>query len=130
MKNVYFYALIVWVLFVLLAVINGLVRNEYYPSEFSELLKHQISSILYILVLLLVMYFFFNGFGAVYNKKDLWVIGAIWVFMTVIFEFLFGHYVMGHEMSFLYADYNIFNGRLWSLVLIFTFIGPRLVARI
>ncbi|MBU0906740.1 MAG: hypothetical protein KKD18_01830 [Nanoarchaeota archaeon] len=75
------------------------------------------------------MFLFFNKFGAVYTKKDLWLVGGIWVLMTIVFEFIFGHYVMHEGTSVLYADYNIFNGRLWLLVLFFIFVGPRLVAR-
>jgi len=129
MKNIYTSALIVWVLFVVLAIINGLVRDEYYPNSLSELVKHQISSAIFIFVLLVVMYVFFNKFEAAYRTRDLWLIGTLWVLLTVIFEFVFGYYIMGNDLNVLYADYNIFSGRLWSLVLIFTFVGPGLVAR-
>ena len=47
---------------------------------------------------------------------------------TIMFEFLFGHYVMGHSWDSLWADYHIFQGRLWPLVLMVTLFGP-LVAR-
>ncbi|MBU0906739.1 MAG: hypothetical protein KKD18_01835 [Nanoarchaeota archaeon] len=52
MKRVYFYALVVWVLFVILAIINGLVRNDYYPNELSELAKNQISSVILVFLVL------------------------------------------------------------------------------
>jgi len=129
MKQIYIYSLIVWGLFVLLASINGLIRDNYYEKYVGELYAHQISTVLLVLILLGVMYVFFNKFGAVYRKRDLWIIGGAWVLMTVIFEFVFGHYVIGHSWSVLFEDYNLFKGRLWSLVLIFIFLGPRLVAR-
>jgi hypothetical protein len=34
------------------------------------------------------------------------------------FEFRFGHYVMGRSWSRLLADYNLFAGRVWVLVLL------------
>lgn len=129
MKSIYGYALIVWVLFLIIGVMNGIVRNEFYSDSFSELTKHQISSVIFILVLLVIMFLFFNNFGAVYTKKDLWLIGLMWLALTMIFEFGFGHYIFGNSWEILFADYNLMKGRLLGLVLFFTFFGPRLVAR-
>jgi len=58
------------------------------------------------------------------TKIDLLLIGALWLTLTVAFEFGFGHYVMGHSWRYLLADYNILKGRLWSLVLLVTFVSP------
>ena len=58
------------------------------------------------------------------TKIDLLLIGALWLTLTVVFEFGFGHYVIGHPWKYLLADYNIFKGRLWSLVLLVTFVSP------
>jgi hypothetical protein len=49
---------------------------------------------------------------------------------TIAFEFLFGHYVMGHSWDSLWADYNVLQGRLWPLVLIVTLFGPMLAWKI
>jgi apolipoprotein N-acyltransferase len=43
---------------------------------------------------------------------------------TIAFEFGFGHFVAGHSWSKLLADYNVFNGRLWLLVLVWITIMP------
>mgnify|MGYP000054366190 CR=1 FL=1 len=130
MKSIYLYAFVIWVLFLVLGVINEITREKYYPDFLTDIAKHQISSVVFIFVILLVMYLFFNKFSVAYAKTDLWFIGTLWVLLTICFEFLFGHYVLGKEMSLLFADYNIFNGRLWLVVLLFTFVGPRLVAEV
>jgi len=44
--------------------------------------------------------------------------------MTVAFEFLFGHYVMGHSWHRLLQDYDLHQGRVWVLVLAWTAFGP------
>jgi hypothetical protein len=36
---------------------------------------------------------------------------------TVVFEFLFMHYAAGHPWDRLLAEYELWNGRLWTLVL-------------
>ena len=58
------------------------------------------------------------------------IIGFNWLILTVIFEFLFGHYVMGHTWERLLQDYNIFKGRLWSLVLMWNLIMPYVIFRL
>ena len=65
-----------------------------------------------------------------YTETDLLLIGAFWTILTILFEFGFGHYVIGHSWSKLFADYNILKGRVWSLVLLTTFIAPSLIGYI
>jgi len=52
------------------------------------------------------------------------LIGGFWLVMTILFEFVFGHYVMGHPWETLLTDYNLFKGKMWVLVLITTFLAP------
>lgn len=51
------------------------------------------------------------------------------VTLTFAFEFLAGHYVFGTPWRQLLADYNIFRGRIWLLVLVTTAIAPWLAVR-
>jgi hypothetical protein len=53
-----------------------------------------------------------------------------WLVLTVIFEFLFGHFVMGHPWSSLFHDYNLLAGRVWVLVLIWIAAAPSIFYRI
>ena len=55
---------------------------------------------------------------------DAWTIGPLWLVMTLAFEFVGGHYLFGTSWEALLADYNIFAGRLWIIVLIATWIAP------
>jgi len=52
--------------------------------------------------------------------------GITWVILTIGFEFIAGHYAFGNSWEKLLADYNILNGRIWSLVLLIEFIAPLL----
>ena len=47
-----------------------------------------------------------------------------WVAPTVGFEFLAGHYVFGNGWERLIADYNVFRGRIWILVLAANIFAP------
>jgi len=122
MKVIRIYSL-AWVGLVILAILNGTLRVEGYGPFMSELMAHQLSTA--IALLLFTLYFWILArYYPLLSSKQAWTIGILWLAMTILFEFLFGHYVVGHPWSKLMADYNIFSGRLWILVLIWTTIGP------
>lgn len=130
MKSIYIQAVGVWIALLILAIINGAIRNGVYgPRIGNELVAHQISTVTCIVLFLTVMYVFLKFTGAEYTEHDLLIIGFMWLVMTIVFEFLFGHYVMGNPWSKLFADYNILKGRVWSLVLLTTLGGPYFVGK-
>ena len=57
-------------------------------------------------------------------------LGLFWTIATIMFEFLFGHYVMGHSWRSLWADYNVFQGKIGPLVLNVILFGPLLARKI
>jgi hypothetical protein len=50
--------------------------------------------------------------------------------LTVLFEFGFGHYVMGTPWHVLVADYNLLAGRVWLLVPLSMAAFPLLFGRV
>jgi uncharacterized membrane protein (DUF441 family) len=112
------------------AIINGTLRNQVYGPKMAELFAHQLSTLIYIAIFIIVLVLFFSRTTVPYVRKDLVMIGISWLFLTIMFEFVFGHYVMGHSWSRLFNDYNIFQGRIWVLVLITELIGPYLIGRV
>jgi hypothetical protein len=57
-----------------------------------------------------------------------WATGFIWLVLTIAFEFLAGHYAFGNSWERLIADYRIWEGRLWPLVLAALLVGPAIFA--
>lgn len=115
-----------WFTLVILAIVNGAIREKYINVHFGQQKGHVISSIIFCIVILLVTYFFVLLFFKDYSKETMITIGVYWLVLTVAFEFIFGHYVAGHSWERLLADYNIFNGRIWVFVLITTLLAPLL----
>ena len=124
------YAFGVWVGLVALAIINGGLRNALISPRFGEHVGHLLSTLTLCAMILVVTYLFLSHLKLPYNTAALLQIGTFWLFLTVIFEFVSGHYVMGHPWERLLADYNIRRGRVWSVVLIITFIAPYICGRI
>ena len=114
-----------WVGMVILAIFNGIIREKVYAQYMSELVAHQLSTLIAIILFGIYVYFL-TGIVQIHSVKQALLIGGIWLSMTVIFEFVFGHFVAGHSWSRLFMDYNLFRGRVWILVLLWTFIIPYL----
>lgn len=127
MRGIYLWSAGIWLLFAALAVINGTIREATYKKRVGDLAAHQISTVLFISAILIIMHLFFNRSGLAFSSAELWMIGSCWLIATIAFELVFGHLVAGHSWAELLKDYNLLKGRVWSLVLIFTLIGPWLV---
>ncbi len=112
-----------WIGLVVLAILNAAVRQKVYGHFISELSAHQISSFIFVILIGVYTYFIARVF-ALHSSGQALLVGGIWLIMTICFEFIFGHYVMGHSWSKLLHDYNIIQGRLWVVVLIWTLLAP------
>ena len=112
-----------WLLMPIIGIINGTIRQYGYSSALGELRAHQVSTLtgmvlfgLYIWALTLLW--------KIRSSAEAIAIGLIWLTLTIAFEFLFGHYVMKHPWSRLLHDYNLLEGRLWVLVLLWVTLAP------
>lgn len=118
-----------WCLLVGLAIANGAFRELVLSSHLSMLAAHQMSSALLALLIFLLTYWVIPWLRVTRTGKLL-AIGVFWVVLSSGFEFGFGHYVMDQPWSLLFADYNLFAGRLLLLVWLSTFLSPLLAARL
>ena len=118
-----FKALGVWILLATLAIINGTIRTFLILPALGEQAAHVTGTVIYLLLQFAVIYFFIKK-NSIIGMKELISIGLFWLFLTIAFEFIFGHYVMNHPWEKLFADYNILKGRLWILVLLNNLIAP------
>lgn len=112
-----------WLILMVTAIINGAIRESVYKNSLGELHAHQLSTLTGI-ILFGVIIWSLSRWWPLPSAKQAWTVGLIWLAMTIAFEFLFGHFVAGHPWSTLLQDYNIFAGRVWPLVLIWTTIAP------
>jgi peptidoglycan/LPS O-acetylase OafA/YrhL len=60
--------------------------------------------------------------------RDAWRIGLFWLTLTLLFEFVAGHFLFRVPWREILGDYNVLRGRLWILVLIVTLIAPAAAA--
>jgi hypothetical protein len=118
-----------WIPMVLIAIANGALREASYGKRMSELQAHQISTLSGLLLFSAYIYVVIRTWRPDTSKQAI-IVGLIWLGLTVVFEFLFGHYVAGHPWSKLLYDYNVFAGRVWVVVLIWVTVAPYVFYRL
>ena len=118
-----------WIPMVFIAIGNGLFREKFFASRMTELQAHQASTIS-ILILFSIYIWILLALVKPESAKQAMMIGLLWLGLTVIFEFLFGHYVAGHSWQKLFNDYNIFQGRVWIVVLLWITAGPYVIYKL
>lgn len=114
---------LLWFALAIIAIANGILREQTYGKILTELSAHQVSTVTGVLFSGAFVYFIHRAWP-IESSSQAWSIGTIWLISTIIFEFGFGHYIAGHPWSHLLNDYNIFAGRVWLFFLVWVFVMP------
>lgn len=114
-----------WLVILGLAILNGGLRQALLVPWFGEPVGHVVSTVLLSGLILGAAWFLDPRIRAA-SARDAWAVGALWVVLTVAFEFLAGHYLFGDPWARLLADYNLGQGRVWILVPVTTLLAPAL----
>ncbi len=118
--------LLAWFPMVLLAILNGGLRDFTYGQTLSHDLAHQISTITLILIFTLYVWFL----GRIWPLPSLHqaaIVGALWLVLTVIFEFGMGLFVTGLTWMEMFRAYDLLSGNLWILVPLAVALLPSLI---
>jgi len=118
-----------WLGMMVLAVLNGVVRDRFYGPRVGDLAAHQFST--GILLVAFGAYFYaLQKLWPFHAGSTAWLVGAAWLIMTLIFETAIGRLVAKQPWRELLADYNVLAGRLWILVPLWVLCGPYVVYRL
>jgi hypothetical protein len=120
-------ALDAWLLILLVAFVNGAIRELLIVPRTGDTMGHVISTVMLCAAILLVCWLLIGWIRPAISG-DVWRIGAMWLGLTLTFEFLAGHYLLGTPWRVLLADYDILRGRIWAFVLVTTALAPWLMA--
>lgn len=115
--------LVAWFVMLGVAMVNGGLRDMTYGKQLPELLANQLSCLSGITLLGVVMYLYVRHWKPGSARQAIYI-GLFWMALTMAFEFLFFHYVGGHSWAELLANYDIVQGRLWPLVLVWVAVAP------
>ena len=117
-----------WVPMVFIAIANGIARDKGYQRYVTELRAHQISTLIGA-GLFTIYTWALSLRWPLESTAQAFAIGAIWLVLTIAFEFLFGHFVAKVTWRKLTMDYHLLKGRVWVLILLWLFVLPYLVRR-
>lgn len=120
-------ALVVWLGMMVLAILNGALREGLLVSIFEAAGAHVLSTLLLCALIVGVAWI---GVPWIHptSEGQAFGVGGLWLLLTLAFEFGVGHYVLGTSWDELLADYNVLQGRVWVLVLITVAFAPVVVA--
>ena len=118
----------VWLAMLVLAVANGALRVAVLIPRLGEPAGHVISTLV-LSALIAALTWATIRWVAPPSKSGALAIGALWVTLTLAFEFGFGRLVAHRSWAELLADYDVAKGRIWILVLLTTGVAPYVAAR-
>jgi hypothetical protein len=116
-------ALLAWFILLAVAVANGALREAILIPATGDVPGRAISTVMLSAAILLVAWLTVGWIGVRTAARG-WAVGALWVGLTLAFEFLAGHYLLGKPWSVLLEDYDVMAGRIWPLVLVTTLVAP------
>jgi hypothetical protein len=122
-----FRSLLTWLVLLAAMMVNGTLRVLVLQPRLGEDLARQAACVSGIVVILALTALLLPRLGEI-GPRGFLEVGAVWLVLTVAFEFLFGHYVGGATWESLLADYDLRQGRLWPLVLVAVLVAPWLVS--
>lgn len=119
----------IWFVIVIAAVLNGLLREKVLMPSIGGELGLPVSGIILSALVFSIAFVFVPFIGAI-EARTYVLVGFWWVVLTLAFEFLFGHFVMGKSWQEIVQVFNIKKGDVFIVVLIVTAVSPWLAARI
>lgn len=122
-------ALVVWLLLLVVAVMNGALREAVLTPVFGAPGAHVLSTLLLSALVLLLAAASIGWIGP-RNDAEAFRVGALWTGLVLAFEFLAGHFLFGRSWEYLLGDYNVSAGRIWVLVPIVTLVAPLVAERL
>ncbi len=120
--------ILAWFALLIIAIGNGALRDLGYGPLLSPLTAHQVSTLIAVLLSGAVAWWLARRWPLP-NHKVAHTVGGVWLIATIAFEFLFGHFVMGHDWQRLLGDYDLSAGRVWPLFLAWTGLMPSIFYR-
>lgn len=106
-----------------IAVGNGAFREGWLVPQLGEHQGRQASTALLIALLVGYIAAVMRIWPAGSSRRAA-AIGALWLALTLAFEFLLGRFVSGLSWREMLAEYDLASGRLWALVPVSVAVAP------
>jgi len=118
-----------WLPMPFIAIFNAGIREKIFTRYFRERTCHQLST-LTLMILMTAYTWLIFPLLKIERPANAWLNGFIWLLLTLLFEFLAGHFIFKNSWEKLLQDYNLLKGRVWGLFIFFMLILPYLIYEI
>lgn len=121
-------ALVIWIGILVLAIINGALRESVLVPEIETSAALMLSGLLLSALIIGVAYLSLPWLN-ISDPLVLCIIGMGWLVLTVVFEFSFGFW-QGEPLFDLLEAYTFKDGNIWPIVLAATAFAPYFAAKL
>ncbi len=111
-----------WLVLLVIMFSNGIVRAVVLQPRLGEDAARRLATLVGVALVVAFSFAYVRHAGPL-SARELLPVGAVWLALTLCFEFGFGR-ASGRSWQELLADYNLARGRLWPLVLGATLLAP------
>lgn len=118
-------AFVFWFAMVVIAIVNGVFAETVLIKALGDYGSHIYRTLFIITVIFIGSRLYLRkaaGGGEIFTLAL--SAGFLWLFSSLIFEFIFGHYVFRLPWERIISEYRIREGRLWALVIASEVISP------
>ncbi|WP_298716159.1 hypothetical protein [uncultured Oceanisphaera sp.] len=122
-------AFVLWLVILVLAIINGGLREALLVPVMGNALALTLSGVLLSVLILAVACLTLPWLGRL-PAAGYAAIGIGWLCLTLLFEFGFGYLIQGKSWAQLVEAYTFRDGNLWPIVLLVVASAPCVAARI
>jgi hypothetical protein len=122
-------ALLIWIVLICAEIVHGILRAILLVPIVGEFRSNQIGVFTGSAIILAIAYFTIRWIGAK-RTTELLTVGLTWLLLTVAFEVWFGRFVMGLPWERIASDYNVLNGGLMPLGLLFLFLSTMIASKL
>jgi hypothetical protein len=117
----------VWFLIAVAESVHGTLRRLFLVPLIGEKLSHQAGVLVGSAIIFAIAWLSIRWIGSGPYRQQLQA-GALWVVLTLIFEFTLG-FLFGYSQERILSDYNISEGGLMVFGILFMFFVPALAAK-
>ncbi len=117
-----FRAVLSWLVLLVVAFLNGAVRQLAYPSKLGDFAARQVSTGVGAVALGVAIWFILRRWP-LSRAAHAWATGALWAALTVVFEIALVR-GGGRPWDDVFAQYALWNGSLWPLLILWVLAAP------
>jgi hypothetical protein len=119
----------VWLVIIFAETIHGIARRLLLEPIIGDLLARQLSVVIGSVIIFMIAFVFIRWLKGS-GKLHFFLVGAIWVGLTLIFEISIGRFAMGLTWERISSDYDLVKGGLMPFGLLVMLLAPLMTAKI